>query len=70
MIQDVTFARTVYQGHPQKFEAGTQDIAGVVGLGAAIDYLSGLGLPAIAAYEHELLAYATDALASVPGPPV
>jgi len=67
MIQDVTFARTTYQSYPQKFEAGTQDIAGVVGLGAAVDYLSGLGLPAIAAYEHELLAYATDALASIPG---
>jgi selenocysteine lyase/cysteine desulfurase len=67
MIQDVTFAKTVYQSYPQKFEAGTQDIAGVVGLGAAIDYLLGLGLPAIAAYEHELLAYATDALATVPG---
>ena len=67
MIQDVTFARTTYQSYPQKFEAGTQDIAGVVGLGAALDYVSGLGLPAIAAYEHELLVHATDALASVPG---
>jgi cysteine desulfurase/selenocysteine lyase len=67
MIQDVTFARTTYQSYPQKFEAGTQDIAGVVGLGAALDYLSGLGLPAIAAYEHDLLVYATEALASVPG---
>jgi len=67
MIQDVTFAKTTYQGYPQRFEAGTQDIAGVVGLGAAIDYLFGLGLPAITAYEHELLAYATDALAGVPG---
>jgi cysteine desulfurase / selenocysteine lyase len=67
MIQDVTFAKTTYQSYPQKFEAGTQDIAGVVGLGAALDYLSGLGLPGIAAYEHELLAYATEALASVPG---
>ena len=67
MIRDVTFARTTYQSHPQKFEAGTPDIAGVVGLGAALDYVQGLGLPAIAAYEHELLAHATDALASVPG---
>ena len=67
MIQDVTFARTTYQSYPQKFEAGTQDIAGVVGLGAAVDYLSGLGLPAIAAYEHELLAYAIEAVASIPG---
>ncbi len=67
MIQDVTFTKTTYQGIPQKFEAGTQDIAGVVGLSAAIDYLTKLGMPAIAAYEHELLEYATQALASVGG---
>ena len=67
MIQDVTFTKTTYQGIPQKFEAGTQDIAGVVGLSAAIDYLTRLGMPAIAAYEHELLEYATQALASVGG---
>ena len=67
MIQDVTFAKTTYQSYPQKFEAGTQDIAGVVGLGAAVDYLLGIGLPNIAAYEHELLVYATEALATVPG---
>ena len=67
MIQDVTFAKTTYQGIPQKFEAGTPSIAGVVGLGAAIDYLTRLGLPAIAAYEHQLLDYATAALATVPG---
>lgn len=67
MIRDVTFAKTAYQDYPQKFEAGTQDIAGVVGLGAAIDYLLNLGLPAIAAYEHSLLEYATGALAEVPG---
>ena len=62
MIQDVTFEKTTYQGIPQKFEAGTPNIAGVVGLGAAIDYLNQVGIPAIAAYEHELLAYATHAL--------
>lgn len=67
MIRDVTFAKTTYQGIPQKFEAGTPSIAGVVGLGAAIDYLTRLGLPAIAAYEHQLLDYATAALATVPG---
>ena len=67
MIRDVTFAKTTYQDHPQKFEAGTQDIAGVVGLGAAVDYLLGLGLPAIAAYEHSLLEYATSALAEIKG---
>lgn len=67
MIQDVTFEHTTYQGIPQKFEAGTPNIAGVVGLGAAIDYLNQVGLPAVAAYEHELLTYATHALSLVPG---
>ena len=67
MIQDVTFEKTTYQHIPQKFEAGTPNIAGVVGLGAAIDYLNQVGMPAIAAYEHELLAYATHALSLVPG---
>ena len=67
MIQDVTFEKTTYQGVPQRFEAGTPNIAGVVGLGAAIDYLSSIGMPAIAAYEHELLEYATQALSSVRG---
>ncbi|HEY5892475.1 MAG TPA: SufS family cysteine desulfurase [Chthoniobacterales bacterium] len=67
MIRDVTFEKTTFQGPPEKFEAGTPDIAGVVGLGAAIDYLLDLGLPAIAAYEHALLDYATEAMQSVPG---
>jgi len=67
MIKDVTFANTIYEGIPQKFEAGTPDIAGVVGLGAAIDYLSKIGLPAIAAYEHELLNYATSKLLGISG---
>lgn len=67
MIRDVTFDHTTYQDLPQKFEAGTPDIAGVVGLGAAVEYLTTIGMPAIAAYEHELLEYATLALASVPG---
>jgi cysteine desulfurase/selenocysteine lyase len=67
MIRDVTFARTIYQNAPEKFEAGTPDIAGAVGLGAAIDYLQNVGLAPIAAYEHELLAYATEALQSIPG---
>ncbi|MFD1333775.1 SufS family cysteine desulfurase, partial [Methylopila musalis] len=67
MIEDVTFARTVYKGIPEKFEAGTPDIAGAVGLGAALDYLLGVGLPAIAAYEHDLLDYAQTALRSVRG---
>ena len=67
MIRDVTFERTIYQHAPEKFEAGTPDIAGVVGLGAAIDYLFKVGIPAIAAYEHALLEYATQALATLPG---
>ncbi len=67
MIRNVTFAKTTYQNAPEKFEAGTPDIAGAVGLGAAIDYLQNIGLPPIAAYEHELLGYATEALQSVRG---
>jgi cysteine desulfurase/selenocysteine lyase len=67
MIKDVTFEKTTHQGPPQKFEAGTPDIAGVVGLGAAIDYLTGIGMSAISGYERELLEYATQAMASVPG---
>ena len=67
MIRDVRFERTIYQNAPEKFEAGTPDIAGVVGLGAAIDYLTTVGVPALAAYEHALLEYATEALATVPG---
>lgn len=67
MIQDVTFEKTIYRPAPEKFEAGTPDIAGVVGLGAAIDYLFRVGIPALGAYEHSLLEYATQALATVPG---
>ena len=59
MIRKVTFAETEYNVLPYKFEAGTPDIAGVIGLGAAIDYLNGIGMDKIAAYEAELLAYAT-----------
>lgn len=67
MIEDVTFSKTVYKGAPEKFEAGTPDIAGAVGLGAALDYLESIGLPAIAAYEHDLLEYAQEGLAEVKG---
>ncbi len=67
MISDVTFERTVYQGPPAKFEAGTGNIAGAVGLSAALDYLSRLGLPIIERYEHELLKYAMAEIRSVPG---
>ncbi len=67
MIASVHFEKTSYAGIPARFEAGTPDIAGAVGLGAAIDYLEGVGLDAIARYEQELQAYATDALQRVPG---
>ncbi|MCE0497423.1 MAG: cysteine desulfurase [Methylacidiphilales bacterium] len=67
MIRNVTFSKTTYQNAPEKFEAGTPDIAGAVGLGAAIGYLQNVGLAPIAAYEHELLAYATEGLQSVRG---
>lgn len=67
MIVSVTFEKTTYNKIPHKFEAGTPDIAGVIGLGAAIDYVNAIGLEAIAAYEQELLEYATEAIAEIPG---
>ncbi|MDR2076328.1 MAG: cysteine desulfurase [Desulfovibrio sp.] len=67
MIADVTFARTLYQDAPAKFEAGTGSIADAVGLGAAVDYVSALGMGHIAAYEQDLLAYGTRALSAIPG---
>ncbi len=67
MIQTVTFEKTTYADIPQRFEAGTPDIGGVAGFGAALDYVTGLGLDGIESHERELLAYATDALAEVPG---
>ncbi len=67
MIADVTFEKTVYQDPPNRFEAGTGNIADAVGLGAAIDYLDRIGMPVIAQYEHQLLVYATAGLLTVPG---
>ncbi len=67
MISSVTFEKTIYNVLPYKFEAGTPNIAGGVGLGAAIDYLNGIGLETVAAYEHELLSYATEAISRIPG---
>ena len=67
MIRSVTFERTLYADAPQKFEAGTPDIAGVVGLDAAVAYLTDIGLDRVTAYEHELLAYGTEALSSIDG---
>ena len=67
MISSVTFAKTTYNELPYKFEAGTPNIAGGIGLGAAVDYLNNIGLNRIAAYEHELLVYGTQALEQIPG---
>ena len=67
MIKDVTFEHTVYNDPPVKFEAGTGNIADAVGLGAALDYVSQIGLPNISAYEHELLDYATHELNKIEG---
>ncbi len=65
MIRSVTFEKTLYNTIPNKFEAGTQNIAGSVGLGAAIDYVANLGMDNIAAYEQELLAYGTERLSEI-----
>jgi len=67
MILSVTFEKTIYNEAPLKFEAGTPHIAGAIGLGAAIDYLGSIGLDRIAAYESDLLVYATDAISTIPG---
>ena len=67
MIADVTFDRSLYQEPPHRFEAGTGNIAGAVGLGAAIDYLTEVGMDQIYQYEHELLEYATQKLQEIPG---
>jgi len=67
MIKDVTFERTVYNDPPVKFEAGTGNIADAVGLGAALDYVSAVGIANISAYEHALLDYATRELTRING---
>lgn len=67
MIASVTFEKTTYNVLPYKFEAGTPNVAGVIGLGAAIDYVRLIGLKAITEYERELLAYGTEALSSIDG---
>jgi cysteine desulfurase/selenocysteine lyase len=67
MIRTVTFEKTTYNDLPYKFEAGTPNIAGGIGLGAALDYVTNLGLDNIAAYEHELLVYGTRRLLEIPG---
>ena len=67
MIRSVTFTKTEYNALPYKFEAGTPHIAGGIGLGAAIDYVSNIGLQAIAAWEDELLRYASSRVLEIPG---
>lgn len=67
MIRAVTFERTQYNTIPYRFEAGTPHIAGGIGLGAAIDYVTSIGLERIAAHEHELLEYGTRLVEAIPG---
>jgi cysteine desulfurase/selenocysteine lyase len=67
MIDQVSFERTTYAGLPHKFEAGTPNIAGGIALGAAVDYLNEIGMENIAAYENELLVYATQQIKTIPG---
>ena len=67
MIRSVRFEETTYNSVPYKFEAGTPNIAGVIGLGEAIDYVTALGFQALAEHEQSLLAYATSALGGIPG---
>ena len=67
MIKSVTFEKTIYNDLPYKFEGGTPDIAGAIGLGAAIDYVTNLGFDQITAHEDELLRYGTEALSAIEG---
>ncbi|MGH9516782.1 MAG: SufS family cysteine desulfurase [Terriglobales bacterium] len=67
MISSVTFEKTTYNKLPFKFEAGTPDVAGAIGLGAAIDYLNAIGIERISQYEHDVVSYATEKLSALPG---
>jgi len=67
MIRSVTFEKTTYNELPYKFEAGTPHVAGAIGLGAALDYLSRLGIDRVTDYERGLLAYGTELLESIRG---
>ncbi len=67
MIREVSFTATTYNDPPHRFEAGTPNVVGAVGFGAAVDYLGGIGMEALAAHEQRLLAYATERLGEVPG---
>jgi cysteine desulfurase/selenocysteine lyase len=67
MIKSVSFEKTTYNDLPYKFEAGTPNIAGGIGLGAAIEYLNQIDMNVISKYEHELLKYATDSVSAIAG---
>ncbi|HLI34214.1 MAG TPA: cysteine desulfurase [Terriglobia bacterium] len=67
MISSVTFEKTIYNVLPYKFEGGTPHIAGALGLGAALDYVTGIGMDRITEHEHDLLEYGTQALSGIPG---
>jgi cysteine desulfurase/selenocysteine lyase len=67
MIRSVTFEKTTYNALPYKFEAGTPNITGGIAFGAALDYVSGIGLDRIAAHEHDILAYATEQVSAIEG---
>jgi cysteine desulfurase/selenocysteine lyase len=67
MIESVSFTKTTYAKIPHKFEAGTPNIADTIGLAAAIEYLEGVGIENIEAYEHELLAYTTEQVSAIKG---
>lgn len=67
MIKQVTFAKTTWADLPFKFEAGTPDVSGTIGLGAALDYVNEIGLDHIIETEHELMQYATEQLSAIPG---
>ena len=67
MIEQVSFAGTTFRGIPERFEAGTPNISGAIGLGAAVDYLNGIGREEIETYEKELLTYATGAMKEIEG---
>ena len=67
MIASVTFEKTLFNKLPYKFEAGTPDISGAIGLGAAIRYVEGLGIDKVAAHEHDLLTYASEKVSAIPG---
>jgi cysteine desulfurase/selenocysteine lyase len=67
MIRSVTFEKTTYNDLPYKFEAGTPHVSGAIGLGAALDYLSGLGIDQVTVHEDDLLAYGSGLLTSIPG---